>query len=269
MSLKNNFVMVLLVFLVSGCFTLEDAVRTGIDQAVSQAVEQEMQNIMHNYTDVMLYQVAFSQAFYLGGYMIQPDELEVGHGTIWEVEIIDSDGNKSIVKAERALLSREEDNSTWWYLRYQPSPDDLIEYELFVDEQIRAREMHLRDPETGQIRHHIFDHDDSYEEETDQAVQEMDQTGYYAHPVYVDDYQQYKVEEEILRIANREIKANKLEHHISDPETGQRVLYRWWISEEIPGKLIKYEYEDETDGTLLRGKIIELRDDYQFQFHSM
>ena len=255
--LGSLLILGILPFLISSCWTLDRAARQAVDQAVSTAVEQEVEAMLSGYTDLMLYQLAYTQMFHLGGFGLHHENFEEGQGATWEITS-EADGETSRFTAERALLERMDDGSTWWYLKYTPEDEETIEYELLMNEELQAQEMYIRDPESGDIRHHEFDFDQQDEEEMEEGEDSLDDAGYHTESYYVDDWEEYHIERVTLSIGAGTFDADLLRH----TEEEENFEFQWWVNEDIAGHLLQYEYRDLANESSMRGEIMEFRDDY-------
>ncbi len=269
----NTFFAVLLALGVTGCMVFEQSVRTAIDGAVSSAVEQELGARLAGYTDVMMYQIAYTQTFFLGGYGFPPDAFEEGQGATWRVESADRDEVSSFT-AERALLKRNEDGSTWWYLNFDADDAEPIEFEVLYAADLEAREMYVRNPDTREVRHHRFTYDTEEVAEAEEGDESMEEFGYQTNYFYAESWDQYRQEREtvttragtfetdLLFVSSRDFE--ELEEYEEDES--YEVEYRWWVSRDVPGELVRFEYRNLEREGILRGELIELRSDYRARF---
>ncbi len=248
------------VVLTVGCAGLDGVVGDVAGRAIGTAVEQRFTDMYAGYTDAMLFQLAYTQVFFLGGWGFGTDDFAEGEGATWRIESREAD-DTSVVTAERALLQRLDTGDSWWYLVYTPEDGEQLEYEILIDREMAAREMYMRDPETGEVRHHVFDRDDEDWEE-DEALQEE---GYSTETVYVDEWEQYRQERVTVSVGAGTYEADLLVHSITDEETGETVEYRWWVTPDVPGDLVQYEFEHLQDGSILHGEMIEIRQNYTFR----
>ena len=250
--------------LLAGCSAVEEATRQATESAVEQAVEREMSALIAGYTEPMLYQLAHTQVFHLGGYGLHHDDFEEGQGATWQVESVDDDEMSSYT-AERALLERLDDGTSWWYLKYTPEDADPVEYEVRIDPNQEAREMYLRDPESGDIRHHEFRHDEAEMEETAEGEETLDEAGYRTdyRRLSTEEWSEYREEQVTLQVGAGTFDADLLLYTADDPdEDAHSAEYRWWVTEDVPGHLIQYEFSDTERDSQLRGEMTDLRDGY-------
>lgn len=275
MSTKYTLVGVLLALGIVGCSIFEQSVRTSIDRAVSSAVEQELGARLAGYTDVMMYQLAYTQAFFMGGYGFTPGEFEEGQGATWRVEAINREEVSSYT-AERALLKRYEDGSTWWYLKFDADDAKPMEYEVLHTADFAAVEMYVRDPESAEVRHHEFTFDEEERAEVEEGDESIEEIGYMTGHFYTESWDPYRQDREWITTEAGRFEADLL--HITpqdvadyqDLQDGEgqpkNVEYRWWVTQDVPGDLVRFEYRDLNDGGVLRGELLSLRDDYRARF---
>ena len=246
------------VVIFNSCVTIDQAARTAVDQAVSTAVEQEVEAMLAGYTDVMLYQLAYTQMFHMGGFGLHHEDFEEGEGATWRLDSQENDEVYTFT-AERALLERTDEGLSWWYLRYDPQDEEALEYEILVDSDLYAKEMYFRDPETGDVRHHEFDFDDREEQEMRDGEESLDEAGYHTESYYIEELEEYRVDQARVSVGAGTFDADVLKHTGEDHEDFE---FTWWVTEDVPGQLIQYEYNDHDTGGIMRGELMELRDDY-------
>lgn len=270
---RTAAITILVVLTVSGCAVFEQTVRSTINDAVGAAIEQELGSRIAGYTDVMMWQLAYTQAFYMGGYGFTPGDFEEGQGATWRIEAVDRDDISSFT-AERALLKRNEDGSTWWYLKFDADEAEPVEYEVRLSTDLVAREMYVRDPETREVRYHEFTFDDEEVAEADRGDESIEEIGYQTGYFYTEAWDQYRERSERITTGAGSFDTELLlftaqdaQVYVDDDETDYRnVEYRWWVSRDVPGELVRFEYRDLDDDGMLRGELISLRDDYRARF---
>lgn len=265
-----------LLLAVSGCMSFEQSVRSTINDAVGAAVEQELGSRLSGYTDVMMWQLAYTQAFFMGGYGFSPGDFEEGQGATWRIEAVDRDDASSFT-AERALLKRNEDGSTWWFLKFDADEAPPVEYEVLLTSDFTAREMYVRDPETRDVRYHQFSYDEQEVAEAGRGDESLEEIGYQTGFYYTEAWDQYRQQSErittgagsfdadLLLFTGRDAQAYA-EGDEEELENLENLEYRWWVTKEVPGELVRFEYRDLDNGGVLRGEMISLRDDYRPRF---
>ena len=269
---KLIMILIFALFAGAGCSVYEEAVRGTLNDAVSAAVEQEIGSLMAGYTDVMMYQLAYTQTFYLGGYGFDPDAFEEGQGATWNVESIDREEISSFT-AERALLKRNEDGTMWWYLNFQAEEMDPVEYEILLGPDLQAREMYIRDPESGDIRYHQFAYDEEELAEAEEGEESLAEVGYQTNYYFSEDWDQFRQDTETVTIGTRSYNTELLyfnpaehEEYQDDLDEDQNYEFRWWVTDDVPGDLVKFEYKDLDQEGTLRGEMVDIRDDYTMRF---
>lgn len=274
---KMFFRVSLLVLITAGltsCMTVQEATNRAINKAVGDAVERSVSNMLAGYTNMMLYQLAYTQAFHVGGFGIHPDYFSEGEGTIWRVESGDENEMNSYT-AERALLKTYDDGSSWWYLRYQPEDDEALEYEIKMNRNLEPLEMYMKNVNSGEVEHHVFDTANEEGEEAWESERELEEEGYQTDYYFLQNREEYRQGTETLRIGNRSYESEVLHYSASDTEEteeeGEReeIDFRWWVSEDIPGHLARYEFTSNRDSGRATGEMIEVRNDYTPKFASL
>lgn len=258
------------VVLFSGCAILDDVV----GEIVGSAVEESTRSMMGDLTafsDVMLFQLAYFQVFFVGGFGSGIEDFRDGEGVTWEAKSGDGEDGTSFV-GERALLRRNGDGTQWWYIAYRTGEDQAYEYEVLMDADYDPVEMYWPDQETGDIRHHIFEQDEEGEtDEADEPEQEqLEAAGASPYVFDEDDYGETTRERVEVSVPAGRYTADYIVHEYTDEESGDTVEYHWWVVEEVPGDLVKYEYIDRSDEdeAIVSGELIEVRSNYRSRFGS-
>lgn len=260
------------LFGTGGCSVYEEAVRGAIDDAVSEAVDRELGSRMAGYTDVMMYQLAYTQTFFLGGYGFDPDAFEEGQGATWRVESIDQEETSSFT-AERALLKRKDDGTMWWYLKFHAEEMEPVEYEILLGPDLQAREMYIRDPEREDIRYHQFAYDEQEIAEAEEGDASIAEVGYHTNYYFTEEWSEFRESTETITIGTISYDTDLLyfnpadhEEYEDELEEDENYEFRWWVTKDVPGELVKFEYKALGQGGTLRGELVEIRDDYTIRF---
>jgi len=258
-------VLALVVALASGCAVMDGA----LNQALGGAMEKQTQQMMSGlftFDDVMLFNFAYMQVFFVGGFGSGISDYEETQGTVWKVETNDSEENSGF-NAERALLKSLPDGNSWWYLRYESEGDNL-EYEVLLDKDYQPLEMYYRTSEDPAIRHHVFEQDQtasSSEESEDLTPEEQQQLESAGANTYVytgDEYSQYKKDRVTVSVGAGTYQADYLVYTYSDEETGETVEYHWWTTKEVPGDLVKYDWINSDNGSEVTGELVSVKKGY-------
>lgn len=254
-----------LLFFVTACGTFMEATTEGVTRAVGNAIESEVErsvtNILANYSDEMLYELAYTQAFMVGGYTAEMEDFTEGEGTTWQINV-DEEGQMSSFQIERALLKRNEDGSSWWYFRYQPDEDAAIEYEMKLTGSLNPLEMYVKDPETGEVEHRVFTTREQQQGSPESAEENLDEEGWNVERYRIDDWEEYRDGQEVLTIGEQTFDATILFYEGTEEQGDKGVAVRWWLADDAPGELLKYEMTDENEGSRASGEMINLKRDY-------
>jgi len=264
----SGSVFIIVLLLITSCSTIREAAYGGLSNAVSDRVEREVEREVSrwlaNYTEPMLYQLAFTQAFMVGGYGIGIEDFEEGEGTTWRMEA--RDGNESSgFTTERALLKKNDDGSSWWYLNYQPDGEDAIEYEVKVTRSFSPLEMYFKNPESGEVSHYVFENfeqDHGFDEEDE----ELESFGLNTNYMYLEEWEDYRTGTETLRIGNRSYETIVLFYDGELDDEDEDIEMTWWVSEDVPGHLVRYEMRERGREGYIRGEMTDRRTNYRARF---
>ncbi|TVQ37419.1 MAG: hypothetical protein EA384_12270 [Spirochaetaceae bacterium] len=266
MERMRRFIIVLVIAVVAlaGCGTFDAVVSDAFGAAMARPGEALLGRMMAGWTDAMAFQMAYLQVFLLGGYGAGLEEFAEGEGVTWEV-VSGDDGDSARFIAERALLRRNPDGTMWWYLAYRSEDNGQeveLEYEARLDADYRALEIYFRDPETGDIHHRVLDQVELVDDDDD----DWDDLEYDDdHVVWDEEVGELRRERVRVTVGAGTFDADYLVYEFTDDETGERAEYRWWITDQIPGELVLYEWEG-TETGMVRGELMEVRRDYRTRF---
>lgn len=253
-------------FAVTGCMSTIDAVAgliSDMDNAVAESVNEEREASAGMFGELaaleqtMLFNVAYFQVFFMGGFGPEFDDFREGEGVTWEVTGSDEDDAESFI-TERALLKRVDEGS-WWYLSYGDGEEEL-EYEVLLDDEYAPVEMVWLDEDSEEVMRYTFDFDED-EESADEMAKGKDSE------VYSDEFgDDYKRSTDRVTVGAGTFTAELLETELSDPDTGETLAYSWWVVEDVPGNLVKYEYHHSDDDSRLVGELMSIDKGYRTQF---
>lgn len=273
-SYKKTFYNVIGMFgiaaLLTGCGSVLQGASTGISSAISGAVSSEVERsasgMLAGYTDAMLYQLAYTQAFMVGGYGVEMEDFVEGEGSTWRIESGDENETHNYT-VERALLKKNEDGSSWWYFRYQPEEDDQsIEYEMKLTAALNPMELYVRDPETGNVEHRVFSEQNV---DLNEGEKEIEDEGFRTERYDIENREDYREAQELITVGNYTFNSTVLLYEGSEEEEDEDVTVRWWLAEDAPGELLKYEMMSESEGGKVMGEMIDLRRDYTPRFSEL
>lgn len=240
---------VLLSLVAAGCSTVTDAVMSGTERAVGRAVSERAEQAVYarlapsgqlpafggpqwNLFMVAQAQVVFAYSFAAGGYWVGQNEFVPGEYTVFEW----NDG-EGAVELEKALLRIEDDGREWWRVSWSEEEESWVYEGLLDPEEERIVRLRARDAE-GNV--------DEVPVGEDQAV--------FTSPT---DLTEESIEGATERTETLTTPAGTYETRVveyrSQSEPG---TITWWITESVPGGVVKYEARDEGEGlwtsTLIR-----------------
>jgi hypothetical protein len=198
----------------------------------------------------MMFSQAYFQIFFIGGYG-RFDDFRESEGVKWEM--VSSGGDT--ITLERALLRRT-GRGEWWYLSMSVDRD-TFEFEVFLDSDYAPIEMIWRDPGSGEIMRHTFERGEAPD------PRDYGESGYTA---YSDgSWGRAVPSRESVRVPAGRYDAGHIVHEMNDPSSGARVEFNWWIVDDVPGDLVKFDYLA-SNGERFTGELIETRMGYRTRF---
>ena len=192
--------------------------------------------------DILYYQVYLAQFYsvywytnYAGGFYFDDSNYKEGQGTEWK--LTSSDDNDELIM-KKSLLKLNADGSRWWQVKYIDGSDDFI-YEFLLDKEYNLLKLKFIDEDTGRVREYTANEDDL-------AVYKT------ADMRAIDDsqYKEWKTETVKIKTDAGTFTAD----HIVHPE--EDLSYEWWISSDVPGEMIKYEWKDSEE--TITGELIDI-----------
>jgi hypothetical protein len=187
---------------------------------------------MHGYT-MALFQVMF----YQGGYNLTKEPFEPGEYVRWEAT-----GMAQGDWFEKALLKRRTDGSEWWRVATHSEDGTLTIEALFgpagEDGNRRVRRMRVQYP--GEAAQEV----PVSEQQSDKWVLHARRT------LTPESYKGLKVGVADLSVPAGSFTAD----HLRTAHPGQGGTVHWWVSEQVPGGIVKYLWESEGERHLLELK---------------
>ncbi len=241
------FMLIAILSILSSCSLITSAVvggaESGLSQAIYERVEQSVYKKMapkeklpppktpgwNTYMTSQAY-VIFSYTFTAGGFWFEAGKYKVGEWT--KFRITTEDGDK--VVAEKAFLKRLDNGNEWWRVSWKSEEDEWI-YEALLN------------PKTGKIlRMRAKDADGNVGE-----IPVSDESVYYgAQKLTKESVEGATVGTEKVKTPAGTFKAK----HIVYMAMGSGKI-EWWLSEKVPGGVVKYQTTDE-DGKVLWTAVI-------------
>jgi hypothetical protein len=243
--------LLMLLLLMSACSTVTDAVMGGTERAVGRAVEERVAQAVYariapagdlppyggaqwNIFMVSQAQIIFAYSFSAGGYWVGQNEFEPGDYTVFEWTDQESE---SPVELEKALLKITDDGQQWWRVSWKDEEESWVYEGLLDPEEERMVRLRAKDPE-GNV---------------DEVPVTEDQSVYMAPAEPTSESIQGATvgEERITTPAG----TFDTEHVVYSSQTEEGRVH-WWITDEVPGGVVKYQATEESEelwtSTLIR-----------------
>ena len=253
----------LAVIALFGCTTLDSVmgsvaggIVTGPGSVRTEQAIMERAGV-YELQDGMIASMVYSTVFFAGGFAPGLDAFVPGEGVTWQITTEDQGKSDGSMVIERALLRRDADGTSWWFLRYSDEESEMIaEARVGADYQLLT--FRYRDPDTETIRQWEASaaKQDSAHDETDPESSMFDL------------YDQFPRTN--LGLATVTVPAGRFDTEHSrmeivwdDPEEKEirRISWNWWITDDVPGNLVRYEWID-PDGAAMSGELLAFRRDY-------
>ncbi|MBN2508956.1 MAG: hypothetical protein JXB03_01725 [Spirochaetales bacterium] len=215
----------------------------------------------------MMFNMMYSQVYFVGGFAPAHYDLEEGQGMVWSLVSKGDEGEEGQMETERALLKTLDDGSSWWYLSW--SSDDAEdpaqwEFEALMDADMQAVKLRYYNADVGRIEETEFAPSAEAESEEDGTMEEPEEVP--SSDLETDDLSSLSRGREKVKVGAGTFNAEKLVWEITDEETGEKVVYIWWVDSSVPGGLVRYEYSAE--GSSITGELSSLKKGYTTKFSS-
>lgn len=180
---------------------------------------------MHSYSMAL-----FQHLFYQGGYNVTQEPFEPGEYVQWEAS-----GMEQAQWFEKALLKRRDDGSEWWRVAAHSEDGTLILEALFGP---------AADDGSRKVRRMRVQYPDESPQEVPVSEQDSDQWMLHGHRTLTEEsYQGLKVGTEDIQVPSGSYTAD----HLRTSHPGRGGTVHWWISDRVPGGIVKYKWEAEGD----------------------
>lgn len=164
----------------------------------------------------------------LGGYLPSDETFEVGDGILFwhRYESVEDDEIEDM-EFTRALLHENPDGSQWWRFEFFVNGEDLAFEALVADDRAVERIRYL-DPSTDEVVSHTPSDEYLWESYTENVWTE-------------EEMEEFRVGSERITVPAGTFRTERLE------ATEDGASYTWWISEEVPGRVVRFEGITEDD----------------------
>ncbi len=190
---------------------------------------------------VVQFYAIYWYAFTAGGLYFDDSSYDVGDGTVWE--LTGSDGDDAIM-LEKALLREEPDGSRWWRVAFTIDGDRFI-YEYLIGPDYTLIEMVYKDVSEDMVGEYVF----TGEESVPFAFGAIE-------PITAEDYGEHRVRSEQLTVEAGTFETDFLRHEVVGQD--DTWTYSWWVSDRIPGNLVKFLWKFEESDEWMQGELLEI-----------
>lgn len=231
------------LIVVTGCSTVQDSIMQGATRGIGRAVTERAEQSLYtrlapktqlpqpktpgwNQFMVLQAQVIFGYAFSAGGYWISANDLKLGEFTRFRI----TSGDDAPVTLERAFLRKLDNGNEWWRVSWD-AEDGAWVYEALMSAGEERQVLRLRARDV-----------DGNEGE----IPVTEGTSVYNAPV--------RLTEESIQGASRGAERVTVP---AGTYTAEHVVYmsmagegqvEWWITNDVPGGLVKYLLNDRNEG---------------------
>ncbi len=265
-------VLTLLVLWLAGCGSLPTGGGLSLSELAGNKISSAMglDDLAVEMQAMEFFALYAVYGFY-GGYSYETGFTE-GEGVRWSHQSEDPEGESASSKYERVFLKDLGEGRGWWRLTVT-TEDESSEYEYLLTEDSDFEVVRFRDPDTGEIveyRPEVDENemdeqafekelDEEYDTESDLNEEYEDMEDYETYDEA--EYSQYSLGEERITVGAGTFTA---EHMVSeyrddsDPENIVDIRSDWWISESVPGGVVRYLWENREEGGLLTSELDEI-----------
>lgn len=245
----------------SSCTFLSDVMSTGGLSSLTDRATAEIASAtgITGMTQKAMFAVIYSQGFYMGGFNPELYPLAETQGTTWKT-VTTSGRDTSTITSERALLKKNADGTSWWYLTWKPSDsEDDFSYEALMDADMMAKKIRYFNKGTSRVEETTFDV--AAKEGAENAQPEEGASA----DVDKDDLGEYHVGKETVTVGAGTFDTDKYSYVVTGDD-GKKATYTWWVSATAPGGLVKYSTV--TSDSTLTGELVGSKKGYKTRFSS-
>ncbi len=186
-------------------------------------------------------------SFYPGGFYFDDTNYEVGQGTEWKLT---SNGDNDELIITKALLKINDDTSRWWKIKYGNRSDEII-YEFLIDKDYNLLKLRFTDEDSGEVREYLA----TPEELEPYSTSDM-------RKISESDYKEWDKGIVTLKTDAGSFETN----HLLFTESAADYSYEWWISDRVPGKMVKFMWK--SGGESMTGELIKISNGNKTELNS-
>jgi hypothetical protein len=267
--MKVTVLALTLAALLSSCFSLPGIGSinplAGLQAQASNRVSAEVSSAsgLTGLSRKMMFNVMYSQVFFIGGFGANYYDLAETQGTVWRIESFDEDGRKSSVEAERAFLKALPTGERWWYLAWR-SEGETWEFEALMDKNLMARKIRYYNADVKRVEEAKFDDPATAKPNSETAPPEEAP----ASGLSLKDLPKYVDGKETIKIGAGTFKTERIEWDFFDEEEKVAYHYIWWVDPSAAGGLVSFQWSKERSKESIRGELVSLKKGYTTKFSS-
>lgn len=262
-------VAVALAALLSSCFSLPgiggfdpfSSVRASVSDRASAEVASA--SGLTGMSRKMMFNVLYSQVFFIGGFGAGYYDLEETQGMVWRIQNIDSDGRFSAVEAERAYLKALPNGERWWYLAWRGDGESW-EFEALMDKNLVARKIRYFNDDVKRVEEAKFDEPGKSKAGSETAPpEEAPASGLDSR-----DLSRYVKGKETIKVAGGTYQTERIEWTFYDEDDKTTYRYVWWVDPKAPGGIVKFEWTRSGSKESVKGELVSIKKGYKTKFAS-
>jgi len=214
-------------------------------------------------TRKMMFNVLYSQIFFIGGFGADYYNLEETQGTVWRILSTDDDGSFSSVEAERAFLKALPTGEQWWFLAWR-ADGEVWEFEALMDKDQMARKIRYFNADVKRVEESKFDDPAKAKAGSETAPPPAASTS----GLDPKDLPRYVKGKETVKVGGGTYQTDRIEWTFYDEEEKTTYKYTWWVDPKAPGGLVKYEWTRSGSKESVKGELVSLKKGYKTKFAS-
>ncbi|MCF7942796.1 MAG: hypothetical protein K9M84_14400 [Spirochaetia bacterium] len=232
---------------VSGCMVTEDVITRAVYKTEDRLVESALSGVELN-IQRSLFAMVYHQSLFFGGQQQDLADYEESESTVFRVYSSDQSGS-SWYEITRALISRESGGNSWWYLK-MTGEDGSDAYAVELDRELEPLLVRYRDPERQIIREFTVDLSAGTSPESQMSGSLPDE------PL------PQRSTRETVTVGAGTFSADRYELSWEDVPDAPAYRYTIWMSDRVPGGVVKFEITSQPEDELLTGELKQIRTDF-------
>lgn len=237
------FFLLFFLFLNSCFYIIENLIQKKIEQKINQKISKSY--VYNEVKFILNYNFFYGTIFYF-------DEYKEGLGTIWEYFFYDKDKkNTDKFRIERALLKKTKDRILFklGYIR----KDEESYYEVLTDYNFNILDIWVYDIESKKVYHYTYE-PQTTDKKNSKDSQDKDEKDLF-------DKKYYSGKDNI-KIGGENYNCDYYKIVIKD-DSGKEIFYEFWLTNKIPGRVVKYKFSDPANNSYYEAILIEVRHNYK------